>query len=133
MNFKYKEVVYSEKANKIGVKNDVPYNLMDNFMVSTVGMQRIRDLLGCAIRINSWFRCDKVNELVGGSETSDHPKCLAIDFVPLGMPVREAYNKIIDSDIEYDQLIYTTSKKGNLFIHVGFGPKNRKMKFEKKY
>ncbi|MGL6174696.1 MAG: hypothetical protein ACRC1P_08865, partial [Cellulosilyticaceae bacterium] len=67
---------------------------------------------------------------VKGSATSDHMNGIAIDFNPK-MNLEEAYKKIIDSGLGYDQLIIYP--KDN-FIHISFKrdmSKERKMNLRK--
>lgn len=122
-NFTYREAT----TTSTGIKNEIPKELMDNFMNALIGAQSVRNLLGVAMTINSWYRCPEVNKAVGGSKTSSHMDANAIDFVPK-MNLRDAYNKIANSDIEFDQLIIYPSKG---FIHIGFGSKNRRQLLEK--
>lgn len=122
-NFTYREAT----TTSTGIKNEIPKELMDNFMKALIGAQSVRNLLGVAMTINSWYRCPEVNKAVGGSKTSSHMDANAIDFVPK-MNLRDAYNKIANSDIEFDQLIIYPSRG---FIHIGFGSKNRRQLLEK--
>lgn len=116
VNFKFKDVVFSETAEKKRISNILPVELMDNMLKSFIGIQKVRDLLKVPCTVNSWYRSTTLNEVVGGSKTSNHMKCLAVDFVPR-MELKKAYDLIAKSDIEYDQLIYYPK---NGFIHIGF-------------
>lgn len=130
INFKYNEVIKSDTATRLGIDNSVPSSLMNNLMESVVGIQKVRDLLGVPMKVNSWYRSEKLNRAVGGSDTSAHKQCLAVDFVPIGMCIDEAYNKIAKSSIMFDQLILERNKCGNVWIHIGFGGKQRRQVFE---
>ncbi|MGL4970126.1 MAG: D-Ala-D-Ala carboxypeptidase family metallohydrolase [Cetobacterium sp.] len=128
MNFKYKEITHSDTARRLNMKNDVPLDLMDNMILSAHNMQKIRDLLGKPIIINSWFRTENLNEILGGVKNSHHKDCLAIDFVASGMSISDAYKKITESNIKYDQLILYKNKG---FIHISFSKSLRMQKIEK--
>lgn len=130
INFKYSEVIKSDTAKRLGIDNSVPSTLLGNLMESTVGIQKVRELLGVPMVVNSWFRCERLNKAVGGSSTSAHKQCLAVDFVPVGMNIAEAYNKIAKSNIIFDQLILERNKSGSVWIHIGFGGKQRRQVFE---
>lgn len=130
VNFKYKEVVGSSTAKRLGIDNSLPETLLDNLMNSVVGIQRVRDLLGVPMRINSWFRSEELNKAVGGSSKSAHMKCLAVDFVPLRMDIKEAYKAIAKSNIQFDQLILERNKRGSVWIHISFDNRNRRQAFE---
>lgn len=129
INFKYKEVIKSWTAKNMGIDNSLPSKLLDNLMNSAVGIQRVRDYLKVPLRINSWYRCLKLNMAVGGKKKSAHLSCLAIDFVPIGMKIKDAYRMIAESDIPFDQLILEHSGK-TYWIHISFSNKNRRMVFE---
>lgn len=130
INFLYKEIIASNTAERYAINNNVPYDLYDNMLASVVGMQKVRELLGKPCKINSWFRCSKLNELVGGQSGSHHKLCFAIDFVPVGMTLEEAVQKINDSNIPFDQLILERNKAGARWIHISFAPQMRRQCFE---
>lgn len=43
-------------------------------------LQRMREIYGKPIKINSGFRCEAHNKAIGGSKTSSHLKGLAVDI-----------------------------------------------------
>lgn len=132
INFKYKEVIKSETARRLNIDNNVPNELFDNMMNSTVGIQRVRDLLKIPMRINSWYRSPELNSNVGGAIKSAHLKCLAVDFVPIRMNINEAYELISKSDIQFDQLILERNSAGSVWIHISFDNRNRRQVFHLK-
>ncbi|MGL4792426.1 MAG: D-Ala-D-Ala carboxypeptidase family metallohydrolase [Aeromonas jandaei] len=129
-NFKYSEIIKSETAEKHGIDNNVPSKLIENMLISHAGMELVRKVLGNKpIITTSWYRCEKLNKLVNGSETSSHKDCLAVDFVVNHISHEKAFKLIKDSDIQFDQLIY--EKRGNkVWIHIGFGSKCRRQAFQ---
>lgn len=68
-------------------------------------LEQIRELLGVAVHVNSGYRCQALNEAIGGSKTSQHPKGEAADIVPIGLDLTAAFNRIRTSGIEFGQLI----------------------------
>ncbi|MEI9885935.1 MAG: D-Ala-D-Ala carboxypeptidase family metallohydrolase [Rhizomicrobium sp.] len=92
-----------------------------NMKISARGMELVRELLGFAIFVRSWFRCLSLNAMVGGSPTSDHPNGWAIDFVcpQFGTPL-EICRAIVGSDIKFDQLI-----QEGAWVHISFAPRMR--------
>lgn len=122
-NFTYKEVIGSETATRLGIDNSVDKKHMDNVMKAVCGMQAVRKLLGCPIKVNSWYRCEELNVAVGGSKTSKHREGFAVDFVPSGLNLQTAYNTIKNnSSIEFNQLIIYPSRG---FIHIDFSSNAR--------
>ena len=128
--FTNKETIVSSIGDKLGIKNIVPENLKETVAYTAARMDTIRLLLNVPCTVNSFYRSLELNNAVGGSKTSDHMQGRAIDFVPK-MNLRDAYNKIKNSGLSYDQLIIYP-KQG--FLHISFIKDittERKMAFEK--
>jgi putative chitinase len=69
-------------------------------------LEEIKVILdGKPIIINSAFRSKAVNDAVGSSDKSQHRLGCAADIRVPGMTPDEVVSKIIESDIEYDQVI----------------------------
>ena len=60
---------------------------------------------GKPVVVNSAFRSAEVNKAVGSSDKSQHRRGCAADIRVIGMTPDEVVSKIIESDIEYDQVI----------------------------
>lgn len=90
--------------------------------------ERVREIIGRPLIINSGFRCVKLNNAVGGSLTSQHLYAEAIDIRVNGKTSSEVFNMIVASDLKYDQLIL--EKVGNAqWVHVSIGSKKEKLKY----
>lgn len=129
--FTNKEAVVSSTGDRLGIRNIVPENLKKTVAYTASRMDAIRLLLNVPCTVNSFYRSQELNNAVGGSKTSDHMQGKAVDFVPVGMNLREAYNKIKNSGLSYDQLIIYPNQR---FIHISFKDDittERKMTFEK--
>lgn len=125
-----KESVKSSTGDRLGIRNIIPENLKKTVAYTAARMDTIRLLLNVPCTVNSFYRSQELNSAVGGSKTSDHMSGRAIDFVP-GTNLREAYNKIKNSGLSYDQLIIYP-KQG--FLHISFKDvieTERRMAFEK--
>lgn len=84
-------------------------------------LQELREAWGGPIKINSGYRCSKLNTAVGGSETSVHPLFLAADTVPLDMddfPRYVDFVKEFVKDKEFDQLLIEKSRTTE-WLHIG--------------
>ncbi|MGL5714591.1 MAG: D-Ala-D-Ala carboxypeptidase family metallohydrolase [Paraclostridium sp.] len=122
-NFTYKEIIRSETADRLGIDNSVDERHVDNVIKALFGIQFVRWHLSCAIKINSWYRCEELNKAVGGSPTSKHKEGFAIDFIPRGWDLQSAYDAIKNEPkIEFNQLIIYQSKG---FIHIDFSSNAR--------
>lgn len=119
-NFKISELEYSDTARKYKIDNRIPDELESNAKRLLEFIQDIRDKWGSGIRITSGFRGEILNKLVGGSKTSAHRKCNAVDMYPVNNKFEEFKKFIIDylKDKNFDQCIL--EKSGNSqWIHLG--------------
>lgn len=130
--FKYSEFIKSDTAARNNINNDVPKSLLDALYRTWYGMNQVRSLLGVPVVITSGYRCKALNDIVSTTTNSQHMKMEAIDFQTPKLNLREAYNKIAKSDIEFDQLILEKNSKGVEWIHISFAEKNRRSYFELK-
>lgn len=68
-------------ATKLGVKNDIPSELIQNANVLFTFYRFITDKLGFPnIYITSGYRCPELNKVVVGVPGSKHSRCKAFDF-----------------------------------------------------
>ena len=65
--------------------------------------------------ISSGYRCPTLNAAIGGAGKSAHMFGAAVDCYPMRMGLKEAYIKIAESDIPFDQIIYEYGR----WIHLG--------------
>ena len=86
--------------------------------------ETLRAVIKVPMIITSGYRCGKLNERVGGSPTSQHTKAEAIDFIPSGLWVREAFVRLKDSGVPFGQLILER-RGGGFIIHAGMGTKRQ--------
>lgn len=128
--FSIAEFLRSDTADKYQVNNmpadeellAVLVNI--NALVNNV-LDPLRALIGRPIVITSGYRSQQVNELVGGSKTSQHLLGQAADihvqgFTPEQM---EIVYEIVQMYLDFDQLIFYPSKD---IIHISWnGDKNR--------
>ena len=85
-------------------------------------LQPLRDAIGKPIHINSAFRSESVNRLVGGSPTSQHRLGQAADIRVDGMTSKQVAKKIIELKLPYDQLIEEFGR----WVHVSYSYRNRR-------
>lgn len=125
--FTYDEATRSSTASQRGIDNTPRGEYLDNIKDAAKRLDEVRELLGCPIIVSSWYRCPELNRAVGGSATSDHMTGKSIDFVsPKFGSVRAVCEKIANSDIKFDQLIYETNSRGSQWVHIGFGDRMRR-------
>lgn len=126
LNFKISELIYSETAIKNNINNMPDVNALDCMLELIVNcLQPIRDKIKKPMIITSGYRNKEVNKLVGGASTSQHTKGQAVDFVVKGMSPYQIYMHILNSNIEYDQLILEPT-----WVHISYKKTgNRKENF----
>lgn len=115
-HFTLEEFCTSEAAARLGLDNTPSSITVARLAKVAVVMERVRTLLGNkAIRVNSGYRSAEVNRAVGGVASSAHCLGLACDFTcaAFGTPFEVAM-AILESDLEYDQLIVEYG-----WVHMG--------------
>ena len=136
--FTISELCESDKADKLGIIN-VPNEEEPKHIEELIEVcDKIREAWTAlcekngwgrpSIRTNSGFRCEALNNAVGGSKTSAHRLGWAIDFEPNNQRNKEFFEFLsewlIENNIAFDQLINEKPKCG-VPSWVHFGLKNR--------
>jgi hypothetical protein len=115
-NFSLDSLTRSQTALRKGIDNKPPQQAIDNLtLLCSTLLEPARALLGVPLMVDSGFRCQALNEAVGGASTSEHLFGRAADLVPEGMDLREAFDKLRSSALPYDQII----TECNAWIHLG--------------
>lgn len=134
-NFALHEFTNSNKANELAICNEVTtidqLSAIANLTANV--LQPARDIVGFPMTITSGFRCEKLNEAVGGKKSSQHMKGEAADIQcftdgELDIPkMRQLFTVLSEMDV--DQLLYERDSKGSIWVHVSYvSPKeNRHM------
>jgi len=104
-NFSYSEFEKSAVAEANGIVNViVSFEVRDAIRALTLSvLQPLRNAWGAPLRINSGYRCQRLNELVGGSKTSQHMKGEAAD-IDAPHPIKLA-QLAYDMELPFDQMI----------------------------
>lgn len=121
MNFTIDELCHSATAMRHGITNKptpaVEYNL--TCLIKRV-LQPVRELWGHAVTVNSGYRCERLNAIVGGSKNSQHKYGKAADITVGSTELnRKLFAMIRASKIPYDQLIDEYDYK---WIHISYDP-----------
>ena len=79
--FKVSEILRSNTAKKHNIDNTpTDETIIDNLNYTLNRLNTIREQYGKPIYINSGYRCDELNVLVGGVKDSKHRLGLAVDL-----------------------------------------------------
>ena len=124
LNFSFSELLYSNTAEQYRIKNIPDIEEADNLLELIVYcLQPIRNKLGKPMIITSGYRCEELNNKIGGVKNSQHTKGQAVDFKVKGMTAKEVINFIVDNGFEFDQLI----NEHDMWVHISYTKgKNRK-------
>lgn len=85
-HFTLAEFTASDTADRRGIDNTLPPELLPTAQATAEMMERIRAHLSkqagrdIPIEVTSGYRCPALNAAIGSSNTSDHPKAMAVDF-----------------------------------------------------
>lgn len=127
----YKEVTYSPTAIKKGINNEPNEEQIQRIIkLANKVFDPLRVWCGGRVKINSVFRSEKLNDLIGGSNTSQHManKGAAIDIDDNYQYKTnlEMFHYIKDH-LQFDQLIAEFPDNGQpSWIHVSYNEgKNR--------
>jgi len=123
-NFTLDELTVSETAERMGIDNEPPEDIVDNLRALASALQQVRDVLGNRpIVVTSGYRSPVLNRVVGGSRNSAHVHGWAADFTcpGYGRPL-EICRAIAAAGLPYDQLIHEFGR----WVHLSVDPRMRR-------
>lgn len=146
----YAEGFKSQTAIRYGIDNTPPPEILEKMMVlASMIFEPVRDHFNKPIGIASFYRCQKLNTVIGGAENSQHMTGEAIDIdadiFSNGITNLQIF-EFIRTRLDFDQLIAEIQKDDGNFewIHVSYRDKinnrnntligymeNGKMKYKK--
>ena len=131
LNFCYSEFTASRIAEGFHIDNSIPseYVKQNIHALVTLLLQPLREACGHALKVNSGYRCKKLNDLVGGSKNSQHIKGQAADIAS-DTPIHLA-RIVIDRGLDFDQMILYPN-----FIHLSYTlerPNRKQILYSKDY
>lgn len=116
-HFSYEEMTRSAWAEAHHVEN-TPDELQLAAMINLCWKlgEPLREVFG-PIRINSGFRCPRVNGGVGGVGNSKHLSGEAMDIYIPNRERGKEYFLFIRKNVDFDQLLFEYNKRGGMWIH----------------
>ena len=115
--FTIEELEHSDTATKYKIDNTSNGETRTNLIkLIELLLDPIRTKWGKPIKVNSGYRCSKLNRMVGGASTSQHLLGEAAD-ITVGSPEenRKLFEMILSMNILFDQLIL---EDGGKWIHI---------------
>lgn len=125
-HFTLGEFVRSQTAARHGIDNSPSEEVYKNLMSTAAFMEEVRRIVAAPITISSGYRCPELNIKIGGSPRSQHVTGRAVDFTAQGQTPRQTVNKIIASNLDYDQLILEFDQ----WVHVSWSKAPRRQTLE---
>lgn len=126
-NFELCEFLESETARRRRIDNTPSFLVVSHLEeVTSVFLQPLRDKWGKAITITSGFRCPALNRAAGGVSNSAHLDGYGVDFISEDFENFCAFCKdfVLESKINFDQLIIEKDSKGSRWLHFSLMGKN---------
>lgn len=118
--FTIDELCKSDTAKKYGIDN-TPNSIVISHLQQLINfLNPLREAWGSAIRVNSGYRCEKLNRFAGGSKTSSHLIGYGVDLIPVNGKT-DAFKKFIIDYMKnkmFDQCIIEKSGKTE-WVHIG--------------
>lgn len=126
LNFKMSELIHSDTAKKLNINNMPDVNSLDNLLnLIYYCLQPIRTKLNKPMIVTSGYRCEVLNQKVGGSKTSAHKYGRACDFIVNGMSVEKIVEFVRFCGVPFTQLIEEHGKNG-CWVHISYNANNLK-------
>ena len=122
-HFTISEMLKSDTAIKQRLWNGAPKEAEENLraLVDEV-LDPLREAYGRPIRVNSGYRCPRLNTLVGGAPNSQHMRGEAADITAGSPEENLKLGRWLEASGKFDQLIYEQcDRNGNpRWIHVSW-------------
>ena len=121
----YEEATKSLTAIRLGIDNTPNAEQIRAMQIVASNIfEPVREWLKLPIKINSFFRSEKLNVKIGGSKTSDHCKGFAIDVDCVNNALIFDY---IKNNLVFSQLIWEFGNNDQPdWVHFSFVPGNNK-------
>ena len=119
-NFTLEELTVSEVAARNGFDNTPNEAEIENLKRLAQLLEQVRKVVGRTVLVNSAYRSKQVNDAVGSRDTSQHRIGCAADIRVSGMNPDQVCRAIIESDVQFDQLIreFWDKEKGGGWTHI---------------
>jgi len=129
-NLSLAEVTKSATAIKHGIANEPTQEHLQNLkLVAENVFQPIREHFGKPLAVSSGYRSEALNDLIGGSESSQHSKgqALDLDADAFGGFTNADVFYFIKENLEFDQLIWEFGTNENPdWVHVSYKESNNR-------
>lgn len=125
--FTIKELTRSGKAIELKIDNTPPKDIVASLtrLVDNT-LDPLRELWGKPLKVNSGYRCPKLNTAIGGATKSAHLFGYAADITAGSKDAnKQLWDKLINSNIPYTKVI---NEMDYSWIHIAFDGNPTKIK-----
>lgn len=133
--FTIEELCQSEVAEMNNIDNTPDQDIENNLNELINFLNPMREAWGSAILVNSGYRCDKLNEMVGGSDTSVHKIGFAVDLFPKNGEIEKFkifIENYLKTNCQWDQLLFERNKHTQ-WVHIGLYNNYMQQRMQIKY
>ena len=119
-NFTLEELYRSETAERMGIDN-VPKDkeVIENLRnLCFEVLQPLREHVNAPVIINSGYRCQRLNEAVGGVKNSQHCGGEDADIRIASLEQGREWATWIEDNCRFDQMLLERTKGGVVWLHV---------------
>lgn len=128
--FTIKELTYSATATKYGIDNTPPENIICNLEELIDFLDGVRKAWGGPIIVTSGFRCEELNQKVGGSKNSAHKYGFGVDMKPANNKLMKFFEFMKEylKDKDFDECMLETNSQGIVWQHFALKSKDGKQR-----
>lgn len=121
-NFTMREASYSNRATKEGWDNTLPSIYYTNAQnLAKYILEPIRNHFNIPFSPLSWYRCERLNDAIGGAHGSQHCLAQAADILITKIPLITLVEYIRDN-LQFDQVILEPE-----WVHCSYKKDNNRM------
>ena len=116
----YKEATFSNTAKRLKITNKPKEEHIENMeLLAEKVFEPLREWVGHPIKVNSFYRSEKLNKRIGGALSSAHISGQAIDITSLGGKTNLEMFHYIKDNLCFDQLIWEFGNEPK-WLHVSY-------------
>jgi hypothetical protein len=120
----FEEATESPTAKRLGIDNTPSDDELAHMkLVAEKCFEPLREWYGKPIKINSFYRCDKLNTAVGSKPTSYHRWGMAIDMTGGSKEENKKIHDWCAKNLKFTELIWEYGNDiGPDWVHIAYNP-----------
>lgn len=132
--FTLQELTYSATAKKYNIDNTPTEEVKENLNELIEFLDGVRKAWGSALLVSSGYRCEELDEKIGGVKTSAHRIGFAVDLVPANNKKMKFFEFMKEylKNKEFDECLLESNSQGAVWLHFALksiqGKQRKKIK-----